>query len=174
MFLLHEKPVLGSVPEVPVLLLGGIQPPDVHGPSQFMVLLLRVDQLLDAIQLREYISKDGGSVVGSRGHMVEQVGARRRCEAQVQELGEVTPRWGALLLDLEEPRTSPIVQMTGSHPYHFFLHDALSTEVCVATVDEDEGVGITVVTRKTQLLEPRRTIVVVFHGSRAVAGCRGP
>jgi ABC-type nitrate/sulfonate/bicarbonate transport system substrate-binding protein len=62
--------------------------------------------------------------------------------------------------------------MTGSHPYLFFLHDALSTKVCVAAVDEDEGVGITVVTRKTQLLEPRRTIIVVFPGSRAVAGRR--
>jgi len=62
--------------------------------------------------------------------------------------------------------------MIGSHPYLFFLHDALSTKVCVAAVDEDEGVGITVVTLKTQLLEPRRTIVVVFPDSRAVAGRR--
>jgi len=146
---------------------------EAYSRSTFTVLLLlRVEQLLDPIQLREYISKDVGSVVGSRGHMVEQVGARGRCEAQVQELGEATPHRGALLLDLEEPRMSAIVQMTGSHPYLFFLHDALSTEVCVAAVDEDERVGITVVTRKTQLLEPRRTIVEVFPGSRAVAGRR--
>ena len=74
---------------------------EAYSRPAFTVLLLRVDQLLDAIQLREYISKDAGSVVGSRGHMVEQVGARGRCEAQVQELGEATPRRGAFsVLDL--------------------------------------------------------------------------
>ncbi|KAG0527250.1 hypothetical protein BDA96_06G217500 [Sorghum bicolor] len=70
-------------------------------PAFTVLLILRVEQLLDPIQLREYISKDAGSVVGSRGHMVEQVGARGRCEAQVQELSEATPRRGAFsVLDL--------------------------------------------------------------------------
>ena len=68
---------------------------------------------------------------------MEQVGAWGRFEAQVQELGEATPRRGAfIVLDLEEPNPGVIFQITGNQPYLFFLHDALSAEVGVALVDE--------------------------------------
>jgi len=83
------------------------------------------------------------------GKGAEGVAARRRSKAQGQELGEAAPRRGALiLLDLEEPNPGVIFQITGSHPYLFFLHDAFPVEVGLALVDEGQRIRFPIKFRK--------------------------
>jgi len=54
-----------------------------------------------------------------------------------------------------------LLQVIRCHPDLLFLGDPLLPEVRLAAIDEDEGVGFPVVTRKIHLLEPRRTIDAV-------------
>jgi hypothetical protein len=74
----------------------------------------------------------------------------------------MAPRRSTLVyLDLDIPQLRPVLQVVGRHP-HFLLHDPLLVEVGLAAVDEDEGVGLAVVSREIHLLKSRRPIVVVF------------
>ena len=91
--------------------------------------------------------------------------------AQVEQLLEAVPGGCALiLLDLDVPHLGALLQIEGGHPHLLLLHDPLLMEVRFASIEEDQRVGLAIVAREIQLLEPRGSIIVVLARAMLAAG----
>jgi hypothetical protein len=111
-----------------------------------------------------------GHLIKAAHGVVEQVGARGRFEPPLQELGEVTPRWGAfLLLVLEEPNPGVSFQIARSYPDPFFHHDALPAEVELALVDEGLRIRGSIKLRKLHHVRASTDSVPLKQGTKVRA-----
>jgi hypothetical protein len=104
-----------------------------------------------------------GARAPARSEFEQRGGAQGRTEAKVEEILEAAPARGALIiLDLDIPHLGALLQIIRSHPYLFLLHDPLLTEVRLASVDEDQRIGLAVIAREIHLLKPGRAVAVVL------------
>ena len=106
----------------------------------------------------------------ARGELAEGVGAEGRTVAKMEELLEVAPGRGPLvLLDLVVPQLGAILQVIGCHPHLLFLHDSLLMKIGVAVIEKDQRVRLAIKVREIHLLEFWRPVIVVFAGALLAA-----
>ena len=93
------------------------------------------------------------------------VGPQGWSESLVQEFGEATPLWSALvLLNLDEPQLPDVFQVVGGHPHVLFLYDALLMEVGFTPVNEHQWIGLAIESWEIHLLKVRGAILEVLAG----------
>jgi hypothetical protein len=88
------------------------------------------------------------------GELEEQRGSKWWSIPEVDEFGETTPGWRALvLLDLDPPHLGAVLQIVPRHPDLLLFHDSLLVEVRLTPINEKEGVGLAILFGEIELLE---------------------
>jgi hypothetical protein len=65
---------------------------------------------------------------------------------------------------LDEPQLGDVVLVVGGHPHAFLVDDALLMEVGLTSIKEHPWISFAIILWEVQLLEPRRSILVMIVG----------
>ena len=113
---------------------------------------------------------DGARAPAGR-QFTQGIGAERWAVVEVKQLLESAPRWSALvLLNLDVPHLCSILQIIRRHPNLLLLHDPLLMEIRFRSIDENQRIGLAIIAREVELLEPRRPVLVMFTRGELVVG----
>jgi hypothetical protein len=69
------------------------------------------------------------------------------------------------LMYLDEPQLGDVVEVVGGHPHAFLVDGALLMEVGLTSIKEHQWISFAIILWEVQLLEPRRSILVMIAGA---------